>query len=195
VSATPDGPSPAADPPTVGLLTVGHGVLAAGELADLVRSAGVELLVDVRSYPGSRRHPQFGRDRMASWLPDAGVAYRWEPRLGGRRRARADSINVALRNEAFRGYADHMTSDEFRAGLDEVLASAVRLPTAVMCAESLWWRCHRRLLADAAVLVRGAAVRHLMHDGRLVAHPVTDGARPEGDHVVYDVGGDIPLPL
>jgi uncharacterized protein (DUF488 family) len=195
VSATPDGQPPAAGSSSVGLVTVGHGVLAADELADLVRGAGVELLVDVRSYPGSRRHPQFGRDRMASWLPDAGVAYRWEPRLGGRRRARPDSVNVALRNEAFRGYADHMTSDEFRAGLDEVLASAGQVPTAVMCAESLWWRCHRRLLADAAVLVRGAAVRHLMHDGRLVVHPVTEGARPEGDHVVYDVGGDIPLPL
>jgi uncharacterized protein (DUF488 family) len=177
------------------LLTVGHGVLTADELGDLLRGAGVELLVDVRSYPGSRRHPQFGRERMASWLPDAGVAYRWEPRLGGRRRVRADSINVALRNEAFRGYADHMTSEEFRAGLDGVLGSSRQVSTAVMCSESLWWRCHRRLLSDAAVLVRGCTVRHLMHDGRVVDHPVTHGARPAGDHVVYDVGGDIPLPL
>lgn len=177
------------------LLTVGHGVLAADELAELLRGAEVGLLVDVRSYPGSRRHPHFGRERMASWLPDAGIAYQWEPRLGGRRPVRADSINIALRNEAFRGYADYMASDDFRAGLDDVLASAGRVTTAVMCAESLWWLCHRRLLADAAVLVRGVTVRHLMHDGRIVDHPVTNGARRAGDHVVYDVGGDIPLPL
>jgi uncharacterized protein (DUF488 family) len=180
---------------TAELLTVGHGVLAAGELADLLRGAGVDELVDVRSYPGSRRHPQFGREEMAAWLPDAGVAYRWEPRLGGRRRAQADSPNVALRNEQFRGYADHMAGDEFRAGLDEVLALAAAHRTAVMCAESLWWRCHRRLLADAAVLVRGASVRHLMHSGQLVDHRLTDGARRAGDRVVYDVGADVRLPL
>lgn len=179
----------------VELLTVGHGTLAASELADLLLGAGVAQLVDVRSYPGSRRHPQFGRAEMASWLPDAGVAYGWERRLGGRRPVRADSINVALRNEAFRGYADHMATADFGAALDEVLAGAAARPTAVMCSESLWWRCHRRLLSDAAVLVRGVAVHHLMHDGRSVEHPLTDGVRRAGDHVVYDVGGDIPLPL
>jgi uncharacterized protein (DUF488 family) len=179
----------------VELLTVGHGTLAADELADLLCAAGVALLVDVRSYPGSRRHPQFGREEMAAWLPRAGIAYSWERRLGGRRPVRADSVNVALRNEAFRGYADHMTSDEFRAGLEAVLAEAAERRTVVMCSESLWWRCHRRLLADFAVLVEGTAVEHLLHDGRRVAHPVTEGARSAGDHVVYDLGADIPLPL
>jgi len=181
--------------PTAELLTVGHGTLAAGELSDLLRGHGVALVVDVRSYPGSRRHPHVGREQIARWLPEAGVAYRWEPRLGGRRRARPDSPHVALRNAAFRGYADHMSGAEFRAGLDAVLADASERRTAVMCSESVWWRCHRRLLADAAVLVRGARVRHLMHDGRLVDHPVTDGARFAGARVVYDVGGDQPLPL
>jgi uncharacterized protein (DUF488 family) len=132
---------------------------------------------------------------MEGWVPEAGVAYRWEPRLGGRRRVRADSVNVVLRNEAFRGYADHMASAEFRAGLDGLLAEVPRRRTAVMCSESMWWRCHRRLLSDAAVLVGDATVRHVMHDGRCVPHPVTEGARREGDHVVYDVGGDLPLPL
>ena len=181
----------------VELLTVGHGTLAAGELAGLLTGAGVELLVDVRSYPGSRRNPQFGREAMAEWVPGSGLGYRWERRLGGRRRARPDSVNVALRNEAFRGYADHMAGEEFRSGLDAVLAEAAERRTAVMCSETVWWRCHRRLLSDAAVLVRGAEVRHLMHDGRLVAHPVTDGARLDRDRgcVVYDVGGDVPLPL
>ncbi len=177
------------------LLTVGHGTLAADQLSDLLRHNGVELLVDVRSYPGSRRNPQFGREQLEAWVPDAGVTYRWERRLGGRRPVRADSVNVVLRNEAFRGYADHMASAEFRGALDEVLASAARQRTAVMCSESVWWRCHRRLLSDAAALVRDATVVHLMHDGRSVPHPVTEGARRDGDRVVYDVGGTVPLPL
>ncbi|HEX6167412.1 MAG TPA: DUF488 domain-containing protein [Acidimicrobiales bacterium] len=181
----------------VELLTVGHGTLAADELGRLLVEHGVELLVDVRSYPGSRHNPQFGREAMEAWVPGAGVAYRWERRLGGRRRARPDSMNVALRNEAFRGYADHMAGDEFQAGLDAVLAEAAERRTAAMCSETVWWRCHRRLLSDAAVLVRGAEVRHLMHDGRLVPHPLTDGARLDRDRgcVVYDLGGDVPLPL
>ena len=181
--------------PGVELLTVGHGTLPADDLAALLAGQAVALLVDVRTYPGSRRHPQFGRTEMARWLPDAGVDYRWERRLGGRRPVRPDSVNVALRNEAFRGYADHMTTTEFRAALDGVLAEAAIGRTAVMCSESLWWRCHRRLLADAATLLGGAAVVHVMHDGRTVPHPLTDGVRRDGDHLVYDVGGTVPLPM
>jgi uncharacterized protein (DUF488 family) len=179
----------------VELLTVGHGALVAEQFAGLLLDRGIELLVDVRSFPGSRRNPHFGRERMEQWVPEAGVDYRWERRLGGRRRVRPDSVNVALRNEAFRGYADHMDSAEFRTALADVLGLAATRRTAVMCSESVWWRCHRRLLADTAVLVEGAAVDHVMHDGRMVPHPVTEGARRAGDHVVYDVGGDVPLPL
>lgn len=179
----------------VQLLTVGHGALPAERFTELLLDRGIELLVDVRSYPGSRRNPHFGRERMEHWVPEAGVDYRWERRLGGRRRVRPDSVNVALRNESFRGYADHMDSDEFRAALDDVLGWAAARRTAVMCSESVWWRCHRRLLADHAVLVKGAVVDHVMHDGRTSTHPVTDGARLDGDHLVYDVGGDVPLPL
>ncbi len=181
--------------PDVELLTVGHGTLDADDLARVLGDQEVALLVDVRSYPGSRRHPQFGRAEMARWLPRAGVDYRWERRLGGRRPVHGDSVNVALRNEAFRGYADHMTTPEFRTALDGVLAEAAIGRTAVMCSESLWWRCHRRLLSDAATLLGGVAVVHLMHDGRTVPHPLTDGVRRDGDHVVYDVGGSLPLPL
>jgi uncharacterized protein (DUF488 family) len=179
----------------VQLLTVGHGTLPAEGLVELLRGAGVALVVDVRAYPGSRRHPQFGRDCMAAWLPAGGVDYRWEPRLGGRRRGRPDSPNVALRNPAFRAYADHMGGAEFAAGLDALLADAARAPTAGMCSESLWWRCHRRLLSDAAVLAHGAEVVHILHDGRLVAHEPTEGVRRDGDRLVYDVGGQAPLPL
>jgi uncharacterized protein (DUF488 family) len=177
------------------LLTVGHGTLGADDLAALLVGAGVAAVVDVRAFPGSRRHPQFGRAELQRWLPDAGVAYRWEPRLGGRRRRRADSPNVALRNDSFRAYADHMAGAEFRAGLADVLADAGARRTAVMCSESLWWRCHRRLVADAATLLDGATVVHLMHDGRTTTHVPTGGVRRAGDHLVYDVGGDVPLPL
>jgi uncharacterized protein (DUF488 family) len=189
----PDSEADGGDP--VEMLTVGHGTLAAATFAELLRSANVEVLVDVRSFPGSRRNPQFGREEMARWVPDAGVRYRWERRLGGRRRTRPDSPHVALRNEAFRGYADHMASDDFDAGLDDVLAEAARARVVVMCSESLWWRCHRRLISDAAVLLRQVEVRHLMHGGALRPHVVTGGARRDGDRVVYDVGGDTPLPL
>lgn len=177
------------------LSTVGHGTLDAGRFATLLVASGVEVLVDVRSHPGSRRHPHFGRAAMEQWVPTSGIRYRWEPRLGGRRRTRPDSPHVALRNASFRGYADHMASEEFRAGLDDVLAEAVRARVAVMCSESLWWRCHRRLIADAAVLLAHVEVDHLMHDGPPMPHAVTPGARRAGDVVVYDVGGDVSLPL
>jgi len=180
----------------VELLTVGHGTLASDELARLLQGAGVRALVDIRSFPGSRRHPQFGREELEAWLPEAGVDYRWDKRLGGRRRPLPDSPHVALRHDAFRGYADHMSGAAFAAGLDELLAGAARTRTVAMCAESVWWRCHRRLLSDAAVLTRQAQVVHLMHEGRLLPHRITEGARlTEDGRLVYDVGSDQPLPF
>jgi uncharacterized protein (DUF488 family) len=178
----------------VNLSTVGHGTLPAEAFAQLLVDAGVDALVDVRSFPASRRHPHFRREAMEHWLVDTGIAYRWEPRLGGRRTTRPDSPHAALRVPAFRGYADHMETAGFATGLDELLASAEQERTAVMCAESVWWRCHRRLLADAAVLLRGAAVEHLFHDGRVAPHRPTPGARREGSRIVYD-GGETTLPL
>ncbi len=178
----------------VTLLTVGHGTLAADAFASLITAAGIEVIVDVRSFPASRRHPQFGRDAMERWLADAGVEYRWEPRLGGRRQPRPDTPHRALRVPAFRGYADHMETAEFQAALTDVLAGADRERTAVMCAESVWWRCHRRLLADAAVLLHGTAVEHLFHDGREAPHLPTREARLDGRRIVYD-GGEQALPL
>jgi len=135
------------------------------------------------------------REAMATWLPEAGVAYHWEPRLGGRRKPVPGSPHVALRNPAFRAYADHMATDDFRAGLDAVLASAGTTRTAVMCAETLWWRCHRRLTADAATLLADAEVLHVMHDATLAAHVPTEGVRREGILLIYDVGVERPLPL
>jgi uncharacterized protein (DUF488 family) len=187
------------DPPadvTAGLTvrTVGHGTLTADALASLLRDAQVAQLVDVRSFPGSRRNPQFGREEMEAWVPAAGIRYDWIRELGGRRRPVAGSRHVALRNDAFRAYADYMESASFSSGVEQLLAEASAQSTAVMCSESVWWRCHRRLLADHLVLVRGVEVVHLMHDGRSVAHPPTDGVRVDGDRLVYDVGVTPPLP-
>lgn len=173
------------------LITVGHGTLPADDLAALLRDAGVDLLVDVRTHPGSRRNPQFNRGEIAEWLP---LPYRWEPRLGGRRDPVEDSEHVALEHPQFRAYADHMADEEFRAALSEVLEAARDRTVAVMCAESVWWRCHRRLLADAAVLLHEAEVRHLFHDGRIAPHTPMNVARIEDDRLIYDVGADRELP-
>ncbi len=169
------------------LLTVGHGTLAQQGLLSLLQRAGVRRVVDVRTAPGSRRHPHVNRARLSDWLPAAGITYRWERDLGGWRRPRPDSPNLALHNSGFRGYADHMASAAFWAALDRLLQEATAASTATMCSESLWWRCHRRLLADAAVLARSVTVVHLGHDGRLSPHAVTEGARLSPDGlVVYD---------
>jgi uncharacterized protein (DUF488 family) len=169
------------------LITVGHGTAGREELAALLRAAGVAAVVDVRTAPGSRRDPELARERMARWLPEHGIAYRWEPALGGFRRAPADSPDVVWRNDAFRGYAAHARSPAFTAAMDAVLAQAAGERTAVMCSETVWWRCHRRLIADFAVVARGVPVRHLLHDGRLTRHAPTPGVRLRDDGLlVYD---------
>jgi uncharacterized protein (DUF488 family) len=170
------------------LLTVGHGTCDADPFAALLVGAGVARVVDVRSFPGSRRHPHMGREAMAVWLPDSGVDYVWEPRLGGRRRAHDPQADPWWRVEAFRAYADHMRSEEFVAGFDRLAGEAVGVPTAIMCSESLWWRCHRRMIADYAVAVRGWTVQHLGHDSRLTPHVVAAGARVDGGRLYYDCG-------
>ncbi len=178
----------------VELFTVGHGTAVADELARLLLRAGIGLVVDVRIAPGSKRNPDMARSAMTGWLPEHGVGYRWEQRLGGRRPMPRDSPDVALRNRAFAGYAAHMRTPEFAAALDGVLAGAADTRTAVLCSESVWWRCHRRMIADATQLVRDVPVRHLMHDGRVLDHRPTDGVRLCDDGVlVYDAGQE-PLP-
>jgi uncharacterized protein (DUF488 family) len=166
------------------ITTVGHGTLDATAFSTLLRAADVDEVADVRRFPGSRRHPHFGTDAMTAWLPDAGIDYRWLSALGGRRRPSATSPNVGLRNPQFRAYADHMATAEFADGVSELLAGPERR-RAVLCSESVWWRCHRRLLADHLVLVMGVAVEHLFHDGRRVPHPVTEGAVVEAGVVTY----------
>ena len=147
----------------------------------------------MRRYPGSRRHPQFSAEAMGTWLPEHDVAYRHLESLGGRRSLTDESANIGLRNEQFRAYADHMATAEFAAGVGELLDIATAESAAVLCSESVWWRCHRRLLADHLVLVHDVVVEHLFHDGRLTRHDPTPEARRHGDHVVYDVGIAPPL--
>jgi uncharacterized protein (DUF488 family) len=175
--------------------SVGHGTLPDEDFVALLRDAGIARIVDVRAFPGSRHNPQFGREAMEGWLPASGISYGWLPALGGRRRGVEGSRHVALRNASFRAYADHMETPEFRSGIDELIRLAEHEPTAVMCSESVWWRCHRRLVADHLVLVRELEVTHLMHDGRLTPHHVTDGVRIDGGTLAYDAGSTPPLPL
>jgi uncharacterized protein (DUF488 family) len=175
------------------LKTVGHGTLPVGTFASLLDGVNVERVADIRSFPGSRHNPQFGREEMERWAPTAGLGYVWMRELGGRRRPVAGSKHVALRHDAFRAYADYMETPAFLAGVVELLALADSEATAVMCSESVWWRCHRRLLADHLVLVRGINVVHVMHDGRLTGHVPTDGVRLAEGALVYDVGTTPPL--
>lgn len=176
------------------LLTVGHGTSSREELAALLTTAGVQRLVDVRSYPGSRRHPHVARSELAQWLGEEGIAYRWEKDLGGFRRPSSPRVHPGLRHEGFRGYAEWMEGEPFRAALQRLLEEAAAETTAVMCSESLWWRCHRRLLADAATLLAGAEVRHLGHDGSVSPHRLTPEARVEDGRVAYpDPTPSLPL--
>lgn len=168
------------------IVTVGHGTAEAEAFSVLLREARVELVVDIRRFPGSRRHPHFGTDQMAKWLPEAGVQYTWFEALGGRRKGPADSPHTGLRNLQFRAYADYMESEDFQSGAAELADLAQRRRLAVMCSESVWWRCHRRLLADYLVLAAGWKVKHLFHDGREADHPVTPGARLVDGQVRYD---------
>ena len=172
------------------VLTAGHGTLDRAGLAALLGDAGVRRVVDVRRFPGSRRNRDVARDAMATWLPEEGIAYAWEPRLGGRRRVPKDqdpALDSWWRVEAFRAYAAFMRTEEFRDGLRHLAAvAAADPPTLIMCSESLWWRCHRRLIADALVVLHGAAVVHLGHDRRLTTHVPSSGARITDAGLRYD---------
>ena len=171
------------------LITFGHGTASAERIAELLLSAEVAALVDVRTAPGSRRHPHVARAELERWLPGHGISYRWEKRLGGFRLPAPDSPDVVWREKAFRGYAGHMRQPDFLTAIDDVLAQAATGHLAVMCSESVWWRCHRRLIADFAEITRGVPVRHLMHDGQLAAHRPSPGIRLRTDGLlVYDGG-------
>ena len=172
------------------IYSIGHGARDIETFLELLESAGIRRLVDVRTAPGSRTHPHFGRDALAASVEARGIRYEWQGKaLGGFRRARPDTRHVALRTAGFRGYADHMETEEFREAVQELIDTSRETPTAFMCAESLWWRCHRRMLSDG-LTARGCEVLHIMDRGKQQPHRLTSAARIESDGVVYDVPED-----
>jgi uncharacterized protein (DUF488 family) len=164
--------------------TIGHSTQSLEEFTGLLTVHGITALADVRRFPGSRRHPQFNSDALATGLREVGIQYEAFPALGGRRNPRPDSTNVAWRNASFRGYADYMETAEFQSGIERLLAIARTHRTAVMCAEALWWRCHRALIADY-VKAAGHDVLHIRAGGPPVVHPYTSAAQIIGGRLSY----------
>jgi uncharacterized protein (DUF488 family) len=171
-------------PGTVAMMTVGHSNRTIGEFLEILAAHRVELLVDVRTVPRSRKNPQFNREILPETLQGAGIAYMHLGALGGLRKARKDSPNTAWQNLSFRGYADYMLTPEFDRGLADLLDRSAGLRTAIMCAESVPWRCHRSLIADA-LTARGIRVVHLMSAKQATEHRLTPFAKVEGDRVTY----------
>ena len=169
------------------LWTIGHSTRPWDAFVALLQEAAIACVVDVRRYAGSRRNPQFSPDAMDAALNEAGIAYWAVPAFGGRRTPRPDSPNGAWRVAAFRGYADHMASAEFVQARGRLMERARVERCAVMCAEAVWWRCHRRLIADDFT-ARGWEVRHLMTPGRSEVHPLHPDARLVDDVLVYPPG-------
>jgi uncharacterized protein (DUF488 family) len=159
----------------ISLWTIGHSTLSIEDFISKLTSFEIQVLADVRSYPGSRRYPHFNREKLSASLADVGIRYEHFPELGGRRRARPDSLNMTWRNESFRGYADYMETNEFRAGIDRLLDLSTTQRTAIMCSEAVWWRCHRSLISDY-LKVKGIEVNHIMSIGKAEPHPFTSAA-------------------
>ena len=163
---------------------MGHSTRSIDDFASLLEQNRIDVLVDVRRFPGSRRLPQFESAALAGALEARGIGYKWIEALGGRRRGDPSSINTAWRHQAFRAYADHMQTEEFADGLFELLMIAYGARTAIMCAEVLWWRCHRRLIADVLTSL-GVRVEHIMGDGKTVLHKIAPPARLVGGAISY----------
>jgi uncharacterized protein (DUF488 family) len=156
--------------------TLGHSTRSAEEFGRLLQIHQIRTLVDVRSFPGSRRYPQFNKSSLQEFLPTINVEYVHAPRLGGRRKPNAKSHNSAWKNASFRAYADYMETAEFEEGIRDLIAIARKDSTAIMCAESLWWRCHRSLIADY-LKAAGVSVVHILDEKKTEMHPFTSAAR------------------
>ena len=163
--------------------TIGHSTRTLETFLGLLAAHRVEVLVDVRRWPASRRHPHFAREPLAAALERAGIGYRWRGDLGGFRKAAQDSPNTAWRVATFRAYADFMLTPEFAGAIEEIEVMAREQRLALMCAEAVPWSCHRQLLADA-FLIRGWEVRHIMDTG-CHEHKLPPFARPEGEKIYY----------
>ena len=165
--------------------TVGHSTRPLGDFLDLLTLNDIEAVADVRSLPGSSKFPQFNAEALAESLPAAHIEYRsFKEGLGGRRRSLTDSTNTVWRNASFRGYADYMETDEFREGIENLLKLGRKKRTAIMCAEAVWWRCHRSMISDYLKSV-GVVVEHIMDRGKNVIHPYTSAARIENGVLNY----------
>jgi uncharacterized protein (DUF488 family) len=164
--------------------TIGHSTLPVERFVARLEEHGVRQVADVRRYPASRRHPQFGRESLQTSLAARGIGYEWLPELGGRRAPRRDSPNTAWRNAGFRGYADYMESEPFELGIARLLELARARTTAVMCAEHAWQQCHRGLISDY-LKARGLQVLHILSSSAMQEHPFTEPARIEEGRLVY----------
>ena len=165
--------------------TIGHSTRKIEGFTAALEAYGIKLLVDVRSLPGSKRYPQFNKETLAKSLQEHGIHYEHFAELGGRRKPRSDSRNTAWRSASFRGYADYMEAEEFRRSVDRLVDLANDIgPTAIMCAEAVWWRCHRALISDF-LKVRGTEVTHIVDAKKTEPHPFTSAARIVGDTLSY----------
>ena len=157
--------------------TIGHSTRTIDEFISLLKDNEIKLLADVRAWPGSRRYPQFNKEVLGESVSAHGISYEHFPELGGKRKSKPDSRNTAWRNASFRGYADYMETQQFQKGIERLLDLAEETgPTAIMCAEAVWWRCHRSLIADY-LKVRGVEVLHILGANKIEPHPYTPAAR------------------
>lgn len=166
------------------IYTVGHSTRSPNEFLAIIAAFGIELLIDVRTIPRSRRNPQYEQASLRQLLAEHGVAYIHMPELGGLRRPRKDSLNDGWENASFRGYADYMQTGEFASAIDKLVTEASGKPTVIMCAEAVPWRCHRSLIADA-LLVRGIEVTDILSERGSKAHTLTPWARVDGQQITY----------
>jgi uncharacterized protein (DUF488 family) len=166
------------------IYSIGHSTHTADAFLGLLQAHGIRQLADIRALPHSKRHPHFSKDLLDAFLAAAGIRYRHFPALGGHRKARPDTANTALRHPSFRGYADHMQTEGFRTAVDALQAFALGDPTAMMCAEAVWWQCHRRLLADA-LFVRSVIVRHIVSLAAPKPHELSEFGREHEGGVIY----------
>ena len=167
------------------IFTIGHSNHPLDRFLTLLAQHRIKAVADIRRFPGSRKHPHFNQENLAATLHEAGVDYHWIEALGGRRRKQQDESTIlGLRNEEFRNYADYMLTKEYQEGVDEFLKVAKRKRTAFMCAEGLYWQCHRRLVSDF-LLANGLTVQHIMPNGELRRHTLTEGAVIESELVTY----------
>jgi uncharacterized protein (DUF488 family) len=173
------------------LWTIGHSTRTIEEFLRVLAAYGIETLADVRRFPGSRRHPQFGAEALAASLRAEDIEYAWIEQLGGRRRLREPAASSAWRHPSFQAYAEHIDSDEFAQGIDQLLHLAAASRTAIMCSELLWWRCHRAIISDV-LLFSGVPVTHILTETKSSPHSYTSPARVVDGELTYAVAAEQP---